>query len=258
MGRRSSTTRYSTGCSGESSTSPRIPASSSHRGPAATPIVLRSHLDRRDGSATASRSGDGQRPASAGDDRHDQHATGPPAMPAAASQIELLRAKDFADCTADELAELAELVDQMRVLAPRGPSRWIPDWSSGRSIDLRRTLRAARWTGGDPLRRVRRRCGNVARPIVLLADVSGTMEPYSRIYLRVFQGAVMGARAHAYVFATRLTGVSRTLAAGRREAAVARALEHAPDTAGGTRIGEALKTFLDTDGRRGSPGGQSW
>ena len=86
---------------------------------------------------------------------------------------------------------------------------------------------------------------------MLLADVSGSMQPYARIYLRVLQGAVIGARAQAYVFATRLTRVSGALATGRREEAIARALAHAPDTAGGTLIGEALKTFLDTDGRRG-------
>jgi len=86
---------------------------------------------------------------------------------------------------------------------------------------------------------------------VLLADVSGSMQPYARIYLRVLQGAVIGARAQAYVFATRLTKVSRALAVGRREEAISRALTYAPDTAGGTRIGKAVKTFLDTDGRRG-------
>src|SRR5664279_696872 len=134
---------------------------------------------------------------------------------------------------------------------PRRPSRWVADRSSGRSVDLRRTLRAACRTGGDPIHWAHRRRGSTPRPIVLLADVSGSMQPYARIYLRVLQGAVIGARAQAYVFATRLTKVSGALATGRREEAIARALAHAPDTAGGTRIGEALKTFLDTDGRRG-------
>jgi len=177
--------------------------------------------------------------------------TGRPAVLAAASELELLREKDFAQCSAEELAELAGLIDRMKVVAPRRPSRWVADRSSGRSVDLRRTLRAACRTGGDPINWAHRRRGSTPRPIVLLADVSGSMQPYARIYLRVLQGAVIGARAQAYVFATRLTRVSRALANGRREEAIARALAHAPDTAGGTRIGEALKTFLDTDGRRG-------
>ena len=176
---------------------------------------------------------------------------GRPAVLATASELELLRQKDFAQCSAQELAELAGLIEKMKVVAPRRPSRWVADRSSGRSVDLRRTLRAACRTGGDPIHWTHRRRGSTPRPIVLLADVSGSMQPYARIYLRVLQGAVIGARAQAYVFATRLTKVSRALATGRREEAIARALAYAPDTAGGTRIGEAVKTFLDTDGRRG-------
>ena len=86
---------------------------------------------------------------------------------------------------------------------------------------------------------------------MLLADVSGSMQAYSRVYLRVLQGAVLGARAHAYVFATQLHPVTRALGRGRREDAIARALMMSPDASGGTRIGGAVKNFLDTDGRRG-------
>jgi len=81
--------------------------------------------------------------------------------------------------------------------------------------------------------------------------VSGSMQAYSRMYLRVLQGAVVGARAHAYVFATQLRPVTRALGRGRREDAIRRALAASPDAAGGTRIGAAVKQFLDTDGRRG-------
>jgi len=195
--------------------------------------------------------GEQESPRAASPRSSDADDAGRPAVLATASELELLREKDFAHCSADELAELAGLIEKMRVVAPRRPSRWVADRSSGRSVDLRRTLRAACRTGGDPINWAHRRRGTTPRPIVLLADVSGSMQPYARIYLRVLQGAVIGARAQAYVFATRLTKVSRALATGRREEAIARALAHAPDTAGGTRIGEALKTFLDTDGRRG-------
>ena len=70
------------------------------------------------------------------------------------------------------------------------------------------------------------------------------------------QGAVLGARAHAYVFATQLHPVTRALGRGRREDAIARALTMSPDAAGGTRIGGAVKHFLDTDGRRGLARGE--
>ncbi len=167
-----------------------------------------------------------------------------------ASEHEVLRQRDFADCSADELAELNRWIGRMRVVAPTRPSRWIPA-RSGRQLDLRRTLRAACRTGGDPVHWVRRTRGRTPRRIVLLADVSGSMEPYARMYLRVLHGAVVGARAQAYVFATRLTPVTRVLRRAARETAVAAALTQAPDAIGGTRIGPAIKTFLDTDGRRG-------
>ncbi|MET0865631.1 MAG: VWA domain-containing protein, partial [Nakamurella sp.] len=190
--------------------------------------------------------------------RHDQHSGSAdgnrevaPAARSFASDIELLRNKDFADCSAEELAELAKLVGRMRLVAPVRPSGWRPSRRSGRVIDLRRTLRDARRTGGDPINLRHRHRGTIDRQLVLLADVSGSMQDYSRMYLRVLQGAVVGARAHAYVFATQLRPVTRALGRGRREDAIRRALATAPDAAGGTRIGAAVKEFLDTDGRRG-------
>ena len=174
-----------------------------------------------------------------------------PATVALASEIEVLQKKDFAECSAAELAELARLVDQMRLVAPVRPSGWQRSRRSGRVIDLRRTLRDAIRTGGDPINVRHRRRGTADRQLILLADVSGSMQAYSRIYLRVLQGAVVGAKAHAYVFATQLRPVTRALGSGRREDAIRRALAASPDAAGGTRIGVAVKQFLDTDGRRG-------
>ena len=190
-------------------------------------------------------------PAAADADDEQRDEAGTPILLAAASEIELLRDRDFADCSPEELAELARMIDRMKVVAPVRASRWEPSRNSGRSIDLRRTLRAACRTGGDPIRWSHRRRGTTARRIVLLADVSGSMQAYSRVYLRVLQGAVLGARAHAYVFATQLHPVTRALGRGHREDAIARALTMSPDAAGGTRIGGAVTTFVDTDGRRG-------
>jgi uncharacterized protein with von Willebrand factor type A (vWA) domain len=87
--------------------------------------------------------------------------------------------------------------------------------------------------------------------VVLLADVSGSMEPYSRVYLHLMRGAVRAVHAESFVFATRLTRLTRMLADGRPDAAYRAVARAATDWSGGTRIGEALTTFLDDHGRRG-------
>jgi uncharacterized protein with von Willebrand factor type A (vWA) domain len=172
-----------------------------------------------------------------------------------ASTEERLRHKDFAQYTPDELTTLRRLAERMRVAAPRRRARRTTRAGSGRRLDLRRTLRHAHRTGGDPVRRDYRRRLTQPRRVVLIADVSGSMEAYARVYLQLLQGAVRGAtrtgRAEAFVMATRLTRVTRALGTGHPDVALTRAAEAAPDWSGGTRIGEALKTFLDDYGRRG-------
>jgi uncharacterized protein with von Willebrand factor type A (vWA) domain len=96
-----------------------------------------------------------------------------------------------------------------------------------------------------------RRRREVPRRLVALLDVSGSMAPYARAYLLLLEGAARGARAETFVFATRLTRVTRALREGRAQVALERASAAAPDWAGGTRIGEALRTFNDRHGRRG-------
>jgi uncharacterized protein with von Willebrand factor type A (vWA) domain len=168
-----------------------------------------------------------------------------------ASTEERLRHKDFAHYTADELALLRSLVEQVRVVAPMRRARRMSTASSGRRLDLRRTIRRSHRTAGDPVRRRYRRRRTQRRKVVLIADVSGSMEAYSRVYLHLLQGAVRGAGAEAFVMATRLTRLSRALAAGHPDVALAKAAREAPDWSGGTRLGAALKTFVDEHGRRG-------
>lgn len=168
-----------------------------------------------------------------------------------ASTDERLRRKDFADYTAEELLTLRRLAEELRFAAPVRRTRRTAPATTGHHLDLRRTLRRAHRTGGDPVRRVHRRRRTQRRRIVLLADVSGSMEAYSRVYLQLLQGAVRGAGAEAFVMATRLTRLSRVLAAANPDLALAQAAEEAPDWSGGTRIGEAIKAFLDQHGRRG-------
>ena len=86
----------------------------------------------------------------------------------------------------------------------------------------------------------------------MLCDISGSMEPYARAYLQFLVSAAgSGPRVEAFVFATRLTRVTRALAGRNPERALRRATEAAPDWSSGTRIGEALKQFNDRHGRRG-------
>ncbi|HJS95334.1 MAG TPA: VWA domain-containing protein, partial [Solirubrobacteraceae bacterium] len=122
----------------------------------------------------------------------------------------------------------------------------------GERIDLRRTLRGSLRTAGDPIRLARRRRRITHRRIVLLCDISGSMEPYARAYLQFLTCAAgAGPNAEAFVFATRLTRLTRALASRNPERAIQRAATTAPDWSSGTRIGDALKAFNDRHGRRG-------
>jgi uncharacterized protein with von Willebrand factor type A (vWA) domain len=173
-------------------------------------------------------------------------------VPVLASSEERLRQTAFADMSSDEVVEMRRLVRRM-VLAtpPRRTRRRRTSPRSGERIDLRRTLRRARRTGGEPVGLVHRRRQHQPRRLVLLCDVSGSMEPYTRVFLSLLQGAVSGARAEAFVFATRLTRLTRQLAMRDPDRALAEAAVAAPDWAGGTRLADSLRRFIDTEGRRG-------
>jgi uncharacterized protein with von Willebrand factor type A (vWA) domain len=174
------------------------------------------------------------------------------AVPIAASDEERLRAKRFDALEADELAALYELMGQLRIAAPLRRTRRAEHHRLGDRIDLRRTLRRGLHTGGDPVRLSKRRRRTLPRRIVLLCDISGSMEPYARAYLRFLTAAAgSGPHAEAFVFATRLTRVTRALATRSPDRAIERAAAAAPDWSSGTRIGEALRAFNDRHGRRG-------
>jgi uncharacterized protein with von Willebrand factor type A (vWA) domain len=122
----------------------------------------------------------------------------------------------------------------------------------GQRIDMRRTLRGSLRTGGDPIRLARRRRRVTRRRLVMLCDISGSMEPYARAYLQFLTCAAgSGPNAEAFVFATRLTRLTRALSSRHPERAIQRAAAAAPDWSSGTRIGDALKAFNDLHGRRG-------
>ena len=92
---------------------------------------------------------------------------------------------------------------------------------------------------------------------MLIADISGSMDAYSRAYVHLLHGAVRAApaRVEAFVFGTRLTRLTRQLATTNPDLAIRQAASAAPDWAGGTRIGEAIAAFNDRYGRRGAARG---
>lgn len=171
---------------------------------------------------------------------------------ALASDEERLGERSFAVLEPHELAQLRRLMARLELATPRRRSRRAQRARHGERLDLRRTLRASLRTGGDPVRHARRRRRLRPRNLVLLCDISGSMEPYARAYLQLLQSAAGGgAHAEAFVFATRLTRLTRALRGRNPEAAIQRAAAAAPDWSGGTRIGPALQAFNDRFGRRG-------
>jgi uncharacterized protein with von Willebrand factor type A (vWA) domain len=170
---------------------------------------------------------------------------------AAASDAERLAAKDFAELEPGELLALRRLMDELAIATPLRRTRRARRSRRGERLDVRATVRAGHRTGGDPVRQVRRRRRMAHRRLVVLCDVSGSMEPYARAFLAFLHGAVGAAHAEAFVFATRLTRLTRALRGPQPDLALARAAAAAPDWSGGTRIGAALRAFNDAHGRRG-------
>ncbi len=174
------------------------------------------------------------------------------ALPMAASDEELLRGKRFDALAPDELAQVYRLMTRLGVATPRHRTRRSERHRRGDRIDMRRTLRGSMRTAGHPIRLARRSRRVVPRRIVMLCDISGSMEPYARAYLQFLTCAAgSGPNAEAFVFATRLTRLTRALRSRSPERAIQRAAAAAPDWSSGTRIGDALKAFNDRHGRRG-------
>lgn len=170
----------------------------------------------------------------------------------AAADAEILRRHDIATLSDEERAEIHRLI---ALLAPRvSLRRSLRRMHGGHErIDLARTIRQMLRDGGEPgaLRYLRRR--RRPRRLVLLLDVSGSMAPYADVLLRFAHAAVRVAPNSVEVFtvSTRLTRVTRQLRLRDPELALRAAGQAIPDWSGGTRIGEALRAFLDLWGQRG-------
>jgi uncharacterized protein len=167
------------------------------------------------------------------------------------SSREVLHHKDFAEMTVEELAEVRRLMRSMQWdIDPRRTRRKAAS-ARGAFLDMRRTLRHNLRHGGEQLRLAWRRRKWKRRPLVVLCDISGSMEAYSRVLLQFLYGAANGpGRAEAFVFGTRLTRVTRQLRGPDPDRALQEAAHGVRDWAGGTRIGEALHAFNFEWGRR--------
>jgi uncharacterized protein with von Willebrand factor type A (vWA) domain len=166
-----------------------------------------------------------------------------------------LRGKDFAALTPDELAEARAALARL-VWNPgrRRTRRWVR--GRGARVDLRRAIAGSLRTGGDVVTLPRRRRRVRPRPLVLLCDVSGSMERYSRLLLH-FAHAITRRqqRVETFLFSTRLTRITRELRASGADEALAAVSRSITDWSGGTRIGGAVKEFHQRWGRRVLHGG---
>ncbi|MDP9983683.1 uncharacterized protein with von Willebrand factor type A (vWA) domain [Pseudarthrobacter oxydans] len=191
--------------------------------------------------------------ASAGPDGSgDRNAPEREAVLAMASTEERLHGMSFAQLTEAEVLEIRRLASRLLLATPTRLSRRTRKSAhSSARLDVRATVRAARRSGTDTTRLLYARRRKQRRKLVMLCDVSGSMEPYARIFVSLLQGAVATAGAEAFVFSTRLTRLTRQLALRDPDAALARAAVAAPDWAGGTRIADSIRHFVDEHGRRG-------
>jgi uncharacterized protein len=173
-------------------------------------------------------------------------------VPAAWSEEELLREKDFAEYTDAERAQARALLARLARRTPQRLSRRTRATRRRRDVhDLRATVRASLRHGGELLERRYREPAERPRRLVLVCDVSGSMAPYARMLLQYMQASVAArTRVEAFVFGTRLTRVTRELAGRDPDRALARAADHVTDWSGGTRIGAALAELNREHGRR--------
>ena len=163
--------------------------------------------------------------------------------------------KDFAALTPDEIVDARAALSRL-VWQPgqRRTRRWVR--GRGAQVDLRRAIAESLRSGGDVVKLPRRTRRVRPRPLVLLCDVSGSMERYSRMLLH-FAHAVTQRhrRVETFLFSTRLTRVTRELRTAGPDEALAAVSGAVPDWSGGTRIGAVMKEFHQQWSRRVLNGG---
>ncbi|WP_419925243.1 vWA domain-containing protein [Candidatus Poriferisocius sp.] len=178
---------------------------------------------------------------------------GDPSLMLRWSRQEVLRDKDFAHYSDDELDEAHRLMAAMaRIGGTRRSRRRRRTHRTAGHPELRRTVRAAIRTGGEPVRRWYTEPGQRIRRVVLLLDISGSMESYARALIRFVHAAVVGRRrVEVFTIGTRLTRITRELSSHDPDRALGAAADAVSDWSGGTRLGDTLAEFNEMWGIRG-------
>ena len=157
---------------------------------------------------------------------------------------EVLRAKDFAQMSAEELLQARKAMEKLSLPFDQVETRRYKADSAGARIDPRAMMRGGLRTGGDMILPRFRSLREAHPPVVVLADISGSMSQYTRVFLHFMHAIMMRRRrVHCFVFGTRLTNISRQLRHRDPDEAVAQCTGAVRDWSGGTRIGETLKEF---------------
>lgn len=160
------------------------------------------------------------------------------------SDRDVLKERDFAQMNAAEIARARRLIDQMRLPDDERATRRLRADRHGRLVDLRRSLRGSLRGGGATIDLEFRSRRTKPPPLVAIVDISGSMSEYSRLFLHFLHAlAEKRRRVHSFVFATRLTNVTRELTHRDPDDALARAASRVKDWEGGTRISSALHDF---------------
>ncbi|MGI9356822.1 MAG: vWA domain-containing protein [Rhizobiaceae bacterium] len=167
------------------------------------------------------------------------------------SEKEVLNKKDFAQMSVAEFAQARQEIERLRLPIDKIPTRRFRVAPHGRLIDPRAMLRKSMPTGGDLILPRWRERRTVQPPLVVLADISGSMSQYSRIFLHFLHTlSDKRKRVHTFLFGTRLTNITRALRAKDPDEALDEVSEQVLDWEGGTRIGETLAEFNRLWGRR--------
>lgn len=167
------------------------------------------------------------------------------------SAAEALRSKDFSEFTEDELAYARRLMEKLEWDIGKRRSRRKVASPKGRFIDYRKTMRKSLQTGGVPLNIYDRKVKDKPRALVVICDISGSMDRYSRLLLHFIHTIENDmAKVDAFVFGTRLTRITRMLKNRPIDEAIERVSSEVQDWAGGTRIGESIQSFNQEWARR--------
>jgi uncharacterized protein with von Willebrand factor type A (vWA) domain len=167
------------------------------------------------------------------------------------SNMEVLHTKEFAQMTDEELTAIKRLIQEMKwQVSRRVTRRRVPD-KQGNTLHLRRLLRASTKYGGIPLQLSWQSRKIKQRPIILIADISGSMEKYARLVLQFFYSVAHSLQnVESFVFGTRLTRITGQLKLKNIDIAIDDAAREVMDWAGGTRIGDSLRIFNQQWSRR--------